>query len=175
MTDKAGSGDSKVRKGLCNSVTSEQRPEQKEAAWRSNIPDRGENRKQILGREDVLSKPEGQEGGQGGRCPSEGERGRDLGQTWRALGFLLRDRGTHSGFGGVETERSGRVQECTWPTGDHHHGGPRRDDAETSSRGGRAEGRQAHDAVCRQREGDWDQAHSEKERVNEDAPACANS
>lgn len=39
MTDKAGSGDSKVRKDLRNPGISEQRPEQKEEAWGSNIPE----------------------------------------------------------------------------------------------------------------------------------------
>lgn len=92
----------------CDPVTSEQRLQQKEEVWGSNSPERGENGQQILGREDVLSKLEGQQGGWGGQGPNKGERGGDPGQTWRALGFLLRDRGSHSGFGDVEIEPSGR-------------------------------------------------------------------
>lgn len=105
-----------VRKDLCNPVRSEQRPEQEGmVVWASNIPDRQDNGEQIL-REDVLSKPEEQQGSQGVRGTSDGVRDGDLGQMWGALGFLLHERGNVSGFGGMETEPLGcwaetRVQE----------------------------------------------------------------
>lgn len=127
----------------CDPATSEQRLQPKEEVWGSNSPERGGNGEQILGREDVLSQPEGQRGGWGGR-----------GQTRRREAEIQVRRGgpwafccaTGEATVGLETWRqnplvAGQGHECRWPAGDRHHGEAlRSDDAETSTRGGVAEG-----------------------------------
>lgn len=100
MTNTAGSGESKVREGLCNHVTSEQGPKQSVQAQGSNIPDRGGRRSQ--GKISVCVRNRGQAKGASGQARGKGAEV-EVGMC-RALGSLLHEKGHHGGFGGKERE-----------------------------------------------------------------------